>query len=241
MKTKTTLLLLAMASFLASMAPAQTVGGIKNITDNKAGISYNANARTVTNNYTVQPEDHTLLVNATTAAVTITLPAVGSQRFPFVVVKKIDSSTNTVTIDGAGSNTIDGATTVVLRNRYSSVILHADGTEWRWLNASATANGVAALTAGATVAFAPDATTTLFTLTPGEAETINGTTTNAVKGRLYTIRVLTSGTSSYVLTFSTNFKVTGTLATGTVSAKTFAIHFVFDGTNFVELSRTTAM
>jgi len=165
MKTKTTLLLLAMASFLATLAPAQTVGGIKNITDNKAGISYNANARTVTNNYTVQPEDHTLLVNATTAA----------------------------------------------------------------------------LTAGATVAFAPDATTTLFTLTPGEAETINGTTTNAVKGRLYTSRVLTSGTSSYVLTFSTNFKVTGTLATGTVSAKTFAIHFVFDGTNFVELSRTTAM
>jgi hypothetical protein len=197
MKTKTTLLLLAMASFLATLAPAQTVGGIKNITDSKAGISYNANALTVTNNYTVQPEDHTLLVNATT--------------------------------------------TVVLRNRYSSVILHADGTEWRWLNASATANGVAALTAGATVAFAPDATTTLFTLTPGEAETINGTTTNAVKGRLYTIRVLTSGTSSYVLTFSTNFKVTGTLATGTVSAKTFAIHFVFDGTNFVELSRTTAM
>lgn len=53
MKTKTTLLLLAMASFLASMAPAQTVGGIKNITDNKAGISYNANARTVISNYTV--------------------------------------------------------------------------------------------------------------------------------------------------------------------------------------------
>lgn len=53
MKTKTTLLLLAMASFLATLAPAQTVGGIKNITDSKAGISYNANARTVISNYTV--------------------------------------------------------------------------------------------------------------------------------------------------------------------------------------------
>lgn len=230
-----------MASFLATLAPAQTVGGIKNITDSKAGISYNANARTVIANYTVQPEDHTILVNATTAAVTITLPAVGSQRFPFVVVKKTDSTTNTVTIDGAGSNTIDGATTVVLRNRYSSVILHADGTEWRWLNAAATANGTAALTAGATVAFAPDATTTLFTLTPGESETINATTTNAVKGRLYTVKVLTSGTSSYTLTFGTNFNTTGTLATGTVSAKVFVIQFIFDGSTFNEVSRTTAM
>lgn len=241
MKTKTTLLLLVLASFLSTLAPAQSPGGIKNLIDNKAGISYNANARTVTNNYTVTADDHTILVNATTAAVTITLRPVGSKAFPYLVIKKIDSSANTVTIDGAGANTIDGVSTLVLRNRYSSVVLHADATEWRWLNASATANGVAALTAGATVAFAPDATTTLYTLTPGETETINGTTTNAVRGRLYTIRVLTSGTTSYTLTFSTNFKVTGTLATGTVTAKVFTIHFVFDGTNFVELSRTTAM
>lgn len=241
MKTKTTLMLLAFAMLLATTAPAQTVGGIKNLIDNKAGISYNANARTVSSNYTVQPEDHTILVNATTAAVTITLPPVGSHRFPYVVVKKTDSSTNAVTIDGAGSNTIDGATTVVLRNRYSTALLHGDATEWRWLNSSATANGTQALTAGATVAFAPDQTTTFLTLTPGEAETINGTVTNAVKGRLYTLKITTSGTSSYTLTFSTNFKTTGTLATGTASGKVFVIQFVFDGSTFNEVSRTTAM
>ena len=241
MKTKTTLLLLALASFLATSAPAQTAAGISNIYNSKPGISYNANSRTVTNNYTVQPEDHTILVNATTAAVTITLPPVGSHRYPFVVVKKIDSTTNTVTIDGAGANTIDGALAVVLRNRYGTATLHADNVEWHWLNSSATATGTQALTAGSTVAFAPDQTTTFFTLTPGEAETINATTTNAVKGRLYTIKVLTSGTSSYTLTFSTNFKVTGTLATGTISAKVFVIQFVFDGATFNEVSRTTAM
>ena len=241
MKTKTTLLLLALASFLATLAPGQSPGGIKNLTDNKAGISYNANSRTVTNNYTVQPEDHTLLVDATTAAVTITLRPVGAKAFPYLVIKKIDSSTNTVTIDGAGANTIDGVSTLVLRNRYSSVVLHADATEWRWLNASATANGTQALTAGATVDFAPDQTTTLFTLTPAEGETINATTTNAVKGRVYTIKVLTSGTSSYTLTFGTNFKTTGTLATGTTSAKVFTIQFVYDGSTFNEVSRTTAM
>lgn len=241
MKTKTILFLLALATLLATTAPAQTVGGIKNVTDNKAGISYNANARTVITNYTVQPEDHTILVNATTAAVTITLPPVGSHRFPYVVVKKIDSSANAVTIDGYGSNTIDGATTVILRNQYSTAVLHGDATEWRWLNSSATANGTVTLTAGSTVVFAPDQTSTFLTLTPAQAETINGTVTNAVKGRLYTLKITTSGTSSYTLTFSTNFKTTGTLATGTVSAKVFVMLFVFDGTTFNDVSRTTAM
>lgn len=99
----------------------------------------------------------------------------------------------------------------------------------------------AALTAGATVSFAPASSVSCYTLTPGEAETINAVTAGAVAGRTYTLVVTTSGTSSYTLTFSTNFKVTGTLATGTVSAKVFVITFIFDGTNFNEVSRTTAM
>lgn len=97
-----------------------------------------------------------------------------------------------------------------------------------------------ALTPGATVAAAPKNYTVL-TLTPGEGETINLTTTGMTAGHRFTIVVTTSGTSSYTLTFGTNFKTTGTLATGTVSAKTFAISFAYDGTNAVETGRTTAM
>jgi hypothetical protein len=101
------------------------------------------------------------------------------------------------------------------------------------------ATAATALTPGATVAITPG-TTALFTLTPGEAETINATTTGAVVGYSFRLKVLTSGTSSYVLTFGSNFKSTGTLTTGTSDAKIFMVSFVWDGTNFVEISRTTA-
>jgi len=51
----------------------------------------------------------------------------------------------------------------------------------------------------------------------------------------------TSGTTSYTMTFGTGFKTTGTLATGTVTAKTFVLNFISDGTSLIETSRTTAM
>lgn len=99
----------------------------------------------------------------------------------------------------------------------------------------------ATLAAGATPSFAPGAVINLYTLTPAENETIAGVTTGAIPGKRYGLKVLTSGTTSYTLTFGANFKSTGTLATGTTDAKTFMVEFVFDGTNFVEVSRTTAM
>lgn len=60
-------------------------------------------------------------------------------------------------------------------------------------------------------------------------------------GELIYIVFTTSGTSSFVVTFNTNFKTTGTLTTGTVSGKVFTMAFISDGTNFNEISRTTAM
>lgn len=99
----------------------------------------------------------------------------------------------------------------------------------------------ATLTAGATPAFAPGSNISTYLLTPAQDETIAATTTGAVAGKTYHIRVLTSGTSTYTLTFGSNFKSTGTLATGATSAKTFVVSFLFDGSNFVEVARTTAM
>ncbi len=97
---------------------------------------------------------------------------------------------------------------------------------------------VSALTPGATVTL----NCTLgdvFTLTPAESETINAT--NLAPGQRVSVVITTSGTSSYTLTFSGNFKVTGTLATGTTSGKVFTVTFISDGTNLNEVARTTAM
>jgi N-acetylmuramic acid 6-phosphate (MurNAc-6-P) etherase len=96
---------------------------------------------------------------------------------------------------------------------------------------------LAALIAGAAVSLNPDGGG-IFTLTPAEAETI--TPTKQIKGQRIVLIITTSGTSSYVITFGTGFKSTGTLATGTTSGKIFVLEFISDGTNYIEVARTTA-
>lgn len=79
----------------------------------------------------------------------------------------------------------------------------------------------------------------VFTLTPTASETL--TASSAPVGAVIYLVVTTSGVTSYTLTFGTNFKSTGTLATGTSTGKVFVVTFVGDGTNMNEVARTTAM
>lgn len=100
---------------------------------------------------------------------------------------------------------------------------------------------VTTLTSAATISFRPSVKSSVFKLTPAHTATINAVIAGGVPGRSYTFVVTTSGTTSYTLTFGTAFKTTATLATGTTTAKVFVLTFVFDGTNFNEVSRTAAM
>lgn len=76
-------------------------------------------------------------------------------------------------------------------------------------------------------------------LTPNSTRTL--TTTIPRAGESRTLIILTSGTTSYTLTFGTGFKTTGTLATGVTSARRFVIEFISDGTSLIEKSRTVAI
>ena len=69
------------------------------------------------------------LVDTTTASITVTLPKAADNEQRVFVVKDISSSVNTVTIDGNGSETIDGALTLVLGVRSQATLL-CDGTQW---------------------------------------------------------------------------------------------------------------
>lgn len=83
---------------------------------------------TVTSNYTMLESDEVILVDTTTAPVTITLlptPVVGT----IITVKKIDSSANAVTIDGNGKN-IDGQATQTINNQFTANKMTYDGTAW---------------------------------------------------------------------------------------------------------------
>ena len=74
--------------------------------------------------------DCQITVDASGGSRTITLYAASSNSGRQVKVKKIDSSANTVTIDGNSSETIDGATTQVISAQYTSLSLVCDGSNW---------------------------------------------------------------------------------------------------------------
>ncbi len=98
----------------------------------------------------------------------------------------------------------------------------------------------AAATSATTGTMTVSMVTTVITITPSGACTFNAS--GGVTGQRATFVITTSGVSSFVLTFNTNFKAAGTLSTGTTTAKVFAVSFVCkDGTTWVETSRTIAM
>lgn len=86
---------------------------------------------TQTANFTMVIADPSIqLVSASGGAVAATLPLASAGTNKIWVIKKTDSTTNNVTVTRAGSDTIDGATTFVLRKRYDAVTLVSDGTNW---------------------------------------------------------------------------------------------------------------
>lgn len=70
------------------------------------------------------------LVNATTGAVVITLPLASAASGQTFWIKKTDISENTVTVQGAGTDTIDGVATYVLATQYKYVEVVSNGTAW---------------------------------------------------------------------------------------------------------------
>lgn len=84
-----------------------------------------ATTETLTNN------DFDLFMKAVTANATVNLPAVASVQpgRPYSVTK--DGAAFTVTLDGAGAETINGAATLVLASgAFHGAILVSTGTEW---------------------------------------------------------------------------------------------------------------
>lgn len=97
---------------------------------------------TVSTDTTLTAGNTLVLVNASGAPRTITLPAPTAGKI--VHIKKIDSSANAVTIS-APSGTIDGAANKVLAAQYDSVIIASDGTNFSIVSDAAASSASAGL------------------------------------------------------------------------------------------------
>jgi hypothetical protein len=87
--------------------------------------------------YTMLDTDHNVLMDATAGALVVTLPPAADAEPHVFRVKKTDSSANTVTVQRAGSDTIDGATSKILTDQYDLVALVSDrSSAWHVLHDS---------------------------------------------------------------------------------------------------------
>jgi len=86
-----------------------------------------------TASYTAAITDQLAVLDSTSGALTVTLPAAASSTNAtlWFLVK---ANANTITIDGNAAETIDGATTLVLKNKYQWTMLWCDGSGWWSLN-----------------------------------------------------------------------------------------------------------
>ncbi|MGI9411541.1 MAG: hypothetical protein ACR2OV_15790 [Hyphomicrobiaceae bacterium] len=129
--------------------------------------------RSITTNDTQVAADDRKLISATNT-ITYTLLAAGTAADGFTVVV-LNAGTGVVTIDGDGSETINGATTVALSKQYDAVTLRCDGSNWVIVHDSRTSYEVAINEAkGADVA---SATTTDIGAATGNYVDVTGTTT----------------------------------------------------------------
>ncbi len=73
---------------------------------------------------------NTVLASDASGDFTITLPAAASNSGRVYYIKKTNSSENEITIDGNSTETIDGATEVVLYVQYDAIRILCDGSNW---------------------------------------------------------------------------------------------------------------
>lgn len=98
-----------------------------------SGSSNNA-VRAVTTTDTITTADDTITFSSSGGAYTITLPTASGNTGKIFYFKKTDSSTNIVTIDANGSETIDGALNVQSASIYDELAIQSNGTNWVTLN-----------------------------------------------------------------------------------------------------------
>ncbi len=94
------------------------------------GISIPRSIVSKTTTYTITSSDDIVTCDASGGAFTVTLPAAASNTGLVLLIKKTDNGTNAVTVDGNGSETIDGSTTIALPGLNNFIEVVSDGTNW---------------------------------------------------------------------------------------------------------------
>jgi hypothetical protein len=122
-----------------------TIGGVATTVLDTVAIASNAannipisvaitaanNAAVTITSFNALSTDDTIVVATPNAAVTVVLPPVATSKgCKLRIISSTDSSTNTVTVDGNGSELVNGAANIVPNVIYESCDLVCDGVKW---------------------------------------------------------------------------------------------------------------
>jgi hypothetical protein len=92
-----------------------------------SGIGMKQAYVTKTGAYTATNDDY--VIDCTSGTFTVTLPASSGRTGRILIIK--NSGAGTITVDGNGAETIDGAATYSLAVQYATVQIMSDGTNWK--------------------------------------------------------------------------------------------------------------
>ena len=128
---------LTVGDFYCGRAPkaGTAAGGYAYVDINSDNMVIEQGIKTIAAAATLTQEDSFIAVNTSGGAVTLTLPACASFIDKEYTIY-VEDATNQVTIDGNGSETINGSTTITLNEQYAFVRIKSNGTSWRILGAS---------------------------------------------------------------------------------------------------------
>lgn len=120
----------AISSPTATVAFDQSQFGVTLPASTTAFISIRPVISTPTANFTLASTSTVVLADASAASLTVTLPTAVGIAGKVFTIKRTSSGANTVTIATTSSQTIDGASTVVITAQWTSIDVISDNANW---------------------------------------------------------------------------------------------------------------
>lgn len=119
-----------LAEYVTSSITSLSVQALNATSITGALNSVTTNVATVSTNISLTSDHHILLVDASSGNRTITLPSSSVSSGRQFFVKKIDSTSNSLTVFPVSGETIDGEPNLSTTTQYEAFVIISDGSNW---------------------------------------------------------------------------------------------------------------
>lgn len=131
-------------NFSAGTVTANLTGNVTGNLTGKVVGSLQAAVTSKAANYNILDSDGIITANASTGNLNFTLPSAVGMTGRQYTIKKVDSSSNSVTLSTSSSQTIDGSATAQLTSQWQYLTVTSDGANWIITNSTG-ANAIASV------------------------------------------------------------------------------------------------